>query len=123
MSESTAPINDTESAEISMERNLKKTQLINFHLTSQRVVFLFYLYIWGEEVEQHCDLHKAQGKARDQEHLTAGTTASSSQTHYRISRKECIYTHEEIQTTIPQCAHLGEECVQRTLKEEISLWN
>lgn len=45
MSESTAPINDTESAEISMERNLKKTQLINFHLTSQRVVFLFYLYI------------------------------------------------------------------------------
>ena len=34
-----------------------------------------------------------------------------------------MYTHEEIQTTTSQCAHLGDECVQRTLKEEISLWN
>lgn len=45
MFERVVPINDTESAEISMERNLKKTQLINFHLTSQTVVFLFHLYI------------------------------------------------------------------------------
>lgn len=126
MFERVVPINDTESAEISMERNLKKTQLINFHLTSQTVVFLFHLYIWGKEAEQDCDLHKAQGKVRDQEHLTAPGPQPAK--NYQNSTlvflgKNTFTLRRKSEDNIPMCSFWRRACVQRTLKEGISLWD
>lgn len=107
-----------QSAEISMETKLKKTQLINFHLTSQRVAFLLQLYIGGREVEQHCDLHKATAEQGIRHIWLPGPPPAPPKTiafisHYHISRKECVYTDEEIWTTKFQHTPLGEECVWR----------
>lgn len=111
---------------MSMERNFKKTQLISFHLTSQRGAFLFQLYIWGKEVEQHCDLHWPKVEQGTDNIWLPGpqpapwkTTAFIFYDH--ISGKKCICADEEIWTTkfqhtpIFQCtpSPIGEEHVLR----------
>lgn len=97
MSESIVPISDCRACWNSNGEE-PKTQIINLNLTPppQRAAFLFQLYIRGKEDGQHGELHRAQGRARDQEHLRAGAWAAPGKTaafifHYLASREECVW--------------------------------